>query len=140
MVPASWHLSERKQHEKFQAVVYNIPENMTNASLFPNGCLHQFLLDSRIKSFKLFWNNVQIFWCQYSTPNFKNLRKSARISNADKSSKIPNRSNFSFSGFNTNNRKSDHNKTPKSGRSTKKIDQLRNNQSKKPDVKHLIAG
>ncbi|GBB84012.1 hypothetical protein RclHR1_10650012 [Rhizophagus clarus] len=166
--PASWNLSERKQREKFQAVVYNLPDDMTDASLFPNGRPHQFLLDSGIKSFKLvkevdgsrkligyfdtwdhvstrinnpqLWNDVRISWCRYSTPNFKNLRKSARIGNADKSSRTPKGSNFSFSGFNTNNRKNDQNKTPKSGRSTKKIDHSRNDQSKKPDVKHLIAG
>ncbi|GBB87743.1 hypothetical protein RclHR1_14220002 [Rhizophagus clarus] len=44
---------ERKQREKFQAVVYNLPEDMTDASLFPNGRPHQSLLDSGIKSFKI---------------------------------------------------------------------------------------
>ncbi|GBB98933.1 hypothetical protein RclHR1_33690002 [Rhizophagus clarus] len=166
--PASWNLSERKQREKFQAVVYNIPDDMMDASLFPNGRPYQFLLDSGIKSFKLvkevdgsrkligyfdtwdhvftrinnpqFWNDVRISWCRYSTPNFKNLRRPARIGNAEKSFRTPKRSNSSFSGFNTNNRKNDQNKTPKSGRSTKKINHLRNAQSKKPDVKYLIAG
>ncbi|GBB84359.1 hypothetical protein RclHR1_10980011 [Rhizophagus clarus] len=38
--PASWNLSERKQREKFQAVMYNLPEDMTDASLFPNGRPH----------------------------------------------------------------------------------------------------
>ncbi|GBB92757.1 hypothetical protein RclHR1_02050030 [Rhizophagus clarus] len=51
--PASWSLSERKQCEKFQAVIYNILENITDASLFLNGRPHQFLLDSSIKSFKI---------------------------------------------------------------------------------------
>ncbi|GBB92881.1 hypothetical protein RclHR1_20710005 [Rhizophagus clarus] len=166
--PASWNLSERKQREKFQAVVYNLPDDMTDTSLFPNGRPHQFLLDSGIKSFKLvkevdgsrkligyfdtwdhvstrinnpqFWNDVKISWCRYSTPNFKNLRRPARFGNAEKSSKTPKGSNFSFSGFNTNNHKNDQNKTPQSGRSAKKIDQSRNGQSNKPDVKHLIAG
>ncbi|GBB99309.1 hypothetical protein RclHR1_34810001 [Rhizophagus clarus] len=78
-------------------------------------------------------------WCHYSTPNFKNLQKSAQIGNADKSSKIFHRSNFSFSGYNTNNRNNDQPKTPKSGHSTKKINQLRIDQFKKPDVKHLIT-
>ncbi|GBC00052.1 hypothetical protein RclHR1_03720013 [Rhizophagus clarus] len=121
---ASWNLSERKQQEKFQAVMYNLPEDITDASLFPNGRSHQFLLS----------------WCRYSIPNFKNLHRSARIGNAEKSFRTPNGSNFSFSGLNTNNRKNDYNKTPKSGRSTKKIDHSRNDQSKKPNVKHLITG
>ncbi|GBB89481.1 hypothetical protein RclHR1_16180007 [Rhizophagus clarus] len=166
--PASWNLSERKQREKFQAVMYNLPEDMTDASLFPNGHPHQFLLDSGIKSFILvkevdgsrkligyfdtwdhistrinnpqLWNGVRLSWCRYSTSNFKNLCRSARIGNAEKSSRTPKGSKSSFSGFNTNNRKNDQNKTPKSGRSTKKIDHSRNAQSKKPDVKHLIAG
>ncbi|GBB86229.1 hypothetical protein RclHR1_12670002 [Rhizophagus clarus] len=166
--PAFWNLSEKKQYEKFQAVIYNIPEDMTDTSLFPNGRPHQFLLDSGIKSFKIvkevdgsrkligyfdtwdnvsvcinnsqFWNNVRISWCHYSTPNFKNLYKSARIGNADKSSRTPYRSNSSFLSFSTNNRKNDHNKTPKSGHTNKKIDQSRNDQSKKPDIKNLIVG
>ncbi|GBC02134.1 hypothetical protein RclHR1_04470013 [Rhizophagus clarus] len=166
--PAFWNFLERKQQEKFQTVVYNLPEDMMNASLFPNGRLHQFLLDSGIKSFKIvkeidgskkligyfdtwdhvstcinnpqLWNDIRLSWCCYSTLNFKNLRKSARIGNAKKSFRTPNGSNFSFSGLNTNNCKNDYNKTPKSGRSTKKIDHSRNDQSKKPDVKHLIAG
>ena len=153
--PTSWGLSKRKQHEKFQAVVYNLSDDMTDTSLFPNGCLHQFLLDSDIKSFKIvkevdgsrkmigyfdtwdhvstrinnpqLWNDVRISWCRYSTPNFKNLCRPARIGNAEKSSGIPKGSNFSFSGFNINNRKSDNYKTPKFERSTKKINQSRNN-------------
>ncbi|GBB91314.1 hypothetical protein RclHR1_18500003 [Rhizophagus clarus] len=152
--PASWNLSERKQREKFQAVVYNLPDDMTDASLFPNGRPHKFLLDSGIKSFKIvkevdgsrkligyfdtwdhvstrinnpqLWNNVRISWCCYSTPNFKKLRRSARIGNAEKFLKTTHGSNFSFLGSNTNNCKNDHNKTPKSGRSTKKIDHSRN--------------
>ncbi|GBB86119.1 hypothetical protein RclHR1_12580007 [Rhizophagus clarus] len=159
---ASWNFSEKKQREKFQAVVYNLPDDMTDAFLFLNSHPHQFLLDSGIKSFKIvkevdgsrkligyfdtwdhvsirinnpqLWNDVRISWCCYSTPNFKNLRKSARTSNADKSSRTSYGSNSSFTGFNTNNRKNDQNKTSKSGHSTKKIDQSRNDQFKKPDV------
>ncbi|GBC00095.1 hypothetical protein RclHR1_37440001 [Rhizophagus clarus] len=166
--PASWNLSERKQREKFQAVVYNLPDDMTDASLFPNGRPHQFLLDSGIKSFKIvkevngsrkligyfdtwdhvstrinnpqLWNDVRISWCRYSTPNFKNLRRFAQIGKVDKSSRTPKGSNSSFLGFNTNNRKNDQNKTPKSKHSSKKIDHSRMNQSKKPDIKHLITG
>ncbi|GBB97574.1 hypothetical protein RclHR1_03000017 [Rhizophagus clarus] len=95
---------------------------MTDASLFPNGRPHQFLLDSGIKSFKIvkemdrskkligyfdtwdnvsncinnpqLWNGVRISWCRYSTPNFKNLRRPAQIGNADNSSQIPKGSNF----------------------------------------------
>ena len=33
--------------------MYNLPEDMMDASLFPNGRFHQFLLDSGIKSFKI---------------------------------------------------------------------------------------
>ncbi|GBB97680.1 hypothetical protein RclHR1_30370003 [Rhizophagus clarus] len=141
---------------------------MTDVSLFPNGRSHQFLLDSGIKSFKIvkevdgsrkligyfdtwdhvstrinnpqLWNDVRLSWCHYSTPNFKNLQRPARIGNAEKSLRTTHRSKFSFSGSNTNNRKNDHNKTPKSGHSTKKIDHSRNDQFKKLDVKHLIAG
>ena len=33
--------------------MYNLPDDITDASLFPNGRPHQFLLDSGIKSFKI---------------------------------------------------------------------------------------
>ncbi|GBB99959.1 hypothetical protein RclHR1_36990002 [Rhizophagus clarus] len=129
--------------------MYIFPDDMSDASLFPNGRPHQFLLDSDIKSFKIikevdgsrkligyfntwdhvsicinnpqFWNNIRISWCHYSTTNFKNLCKSAQFSNADKFTRTTHGSNFSFSGFNTNYRKNNQNKTLKSGHSTKKI-------------------
>ncbi|EXX56044.1 hypothetical protein GLOIN_2v1773466 [Rhizophagus irregularis DAOM 181602=DAOM 197198] len=34
MVPVSWTLRERKQREKFQAVIHDIPEDMTMATLW----------------------------------------------------------------------------------------------------------
>ncbi|GBC06029.1 hypothetical protein RclHR1_06580001 [Rhizophagus clarus] len=73
-------------------------------------------------------------------PNFKNLYKSAQIGNADKSSRTTYRSNFFFSGSNTNNLNNNHYKTPKTGYFIKKINHLRKDQPNKSDVKHLIAG
>ncbi|GBB95356.1 hypothetical protein RclHR1_25140003 [Rhizophagus clarus] len=83
---------------------------------------------------------VRWFPASWNLSERKQREKSAQIGNAEKSSGTPKGSNSSFLGFNTNNRKNDQNKTPKSGRSTKKIDHSRNAQSKKPDVKHLITG
>ncbi|GBC03923.1 hypothetical protein RclHR1_00540033 [Rhizophagus clarus] len=140
---------------------------MPDVFLFLNRHPHQFLLDSSIKSFKIIkevdrsrkmigyfntwdhvsthinnpqlWNDKRISWYRYSTPNFKNLCNSAQIGNTDKFLRTTYGSNF-FLDFNTNNRKNDQNKTSKSDRSIKKVNQLRDVQSKKPDVKYLIAG
>ncbi|GES89700.1 hypothetical protein RCL_jg12562.t1 [Rhizophagus clarus] len=122
---------------------------MTDVSSFLNGHLHEILLDSNIKSFKIvkevdgsrkligyfntwnhvstcinnlqLWNDKQISWCCYFSPNFKNLQNFAKIGNADKSSKTPYRSNFSSSGFYINNYNNNCNKTSKSSLFTKKI-------------------
>ncbi|GBB86939.1 hypothetical protein RclHR1_01340006 [Rhizophagus clarus] len=136
--PASWNLSERKQREngiKAFKIVKEVDGSRKLIGYFDTWDR----VSTRINNPQL-WNDVRISWCRYSTPNFKNLRKSAQIGNAEKSFETPKGSNFSFSGFNTNNRKNDQYKTPKSRCSTKKIDQSRNDQFKKPDVKHLIAG
>ncbi|GBB84800.1 hypothetical protein RclHR1_11370005 [Rhizophagus clarus] len=51
--PAAWSLSERKQREKFQAAITNIPANMTIESLFPEGTSGPFINKSNLQSFKI---------------------------------------------------------------------------------------
>ncbi|GES72604.1 hypothetical protein GLOIN_2v1473242 [Rhizophagus clarus] len=50
---ATWSLSERKQREKFQAAITNIPEDMTIESLFPEGSSGPFINESNLQSFKI---------------------------------------------------------------------------------------
>ncbi|GBB95635.1 hypothetical protein RclHR1_25810001 [Rhizophagus clarus] len=94
--PASWNLSERKQRDKFQAVITDIPADMTESTLFPNSTPSKFVAESGMKSFKVIkessgqrkligyfatwdqaskcistpqlWNDVSFSWCRYSSP------------------------------------------------------------------------
>jgi hypothetical protein len=51
--PAKWTLKERKEREKFQAVIMDIPEEMTTASLWVDQKPHEFLTSAEVKSFKI---------------------------------------------------------------------------------------
>ena len=51
--PASWSLQERKERERFQAAVFNIPESMTAVSLAPNGTATSFLTDVGVHAYKI---------------------------------------------------------------------------------------
>ncbi|GBB90944.1 hypothetical protein RclHR1_01800029 [Rhizophagus clarus] len=50
---ALWNLSEHKQREKFQAVITDIPADMTESTLFPNCTSSKFIAESGMKSFKV---------------------------------------------------------------------------------------
>ncbi|RGB30389.1 hypothetical protein C1646_765412 [Rhizophagus diaphanus] len=101
--PASWTLRERKQREKFQAVVYNIPEDITTHTLWRDQKLTTYLCEFGAKSFKIVqtgkgkrklvgffktWEavrkvldyhqvlsseGIRLSWCQHSTPNLKKV-------------------------------------------------------------------
>ncbi|GET53235.1 hypothetical protein GLOIN_2v1871772 [Rhizophagus irregularis DAOM 181602=DAOM 197198] len=51
--PASWTLRERKQCEKFQAVIHDIPEDMTMATLWMDRKPCEFLMKCGASSFKV---------------------------------------------------------------------------------------
>ena len=51
--PADWTLPERKQRERFQAVLRNLPAELTMDSLLTDGKPSQFLQDAGFKAFKL---------------------------------------------------------------------------------------
>jgi hypothetical protein len=51
--PASWSLSERKKRERFQAVIHNIPDSMTMASLMTNGSVSSLLSSVGARAFKI---------------------------------------------------------------------------------------
>ncbi|CAB4439623.1 unnamed protein product [Rhizophagus irregularis] len=51
--PASWNLQERKQREKFQAVIHDIPEEMTMATLWNDRKPTTFLMSCGASAFKI---------------------------------------------------------------------------------------
>ncbi|CAB4422568.1 unnamed protein product [Rhizophagus irregularis] len=75
--PASWTLRERKQREKFQAVIHDIPEEMTIATLWVNRTL-QVCLE----------NLQELKWCRHSLPNLKKAPTKQKAKNVpDKKSR-----------------------------------------------------
>uniref|UniRef100_U9T7H1 Uncharacterized protein n=1 Tax=Rhizophagus irregularis (strain DAOM 181602 / DAOM 197198 / MUCL 43194) TaxID=747089 RepID=U9T7H1_RHIID len=99
--PASWTLRERKQREKFQAVIHDIPVDMTMATLWADRKPQPFLTTCGASAFKIiqtskgkrklvgyfenweatlkalgtpqaFWENfLELKWCQHSLPTLK---------------------------------------------------------------------
>ncbi|PKC54762.1 hypothetical protein RhiirA1_476712 [Rhizophagus irregularis] len=63
--PTSWTLRERKQHEKFQAVIHDIPKDMMTATLWIDH-KPEFLTKCGANLFKLFRQKAQ------SKPKAKN--------------------------------------------------------------------
>ncbi|PKC50667.1 hypothetical protein RhiirA1_485651, partial [Rhizophagus irregularis] len=51
--PASWTLRERKQCEKFQAVIHDIPVEMTMATLWADRKPQPFLMMCGVSAFKI---------------------------------------------------------------------------------------
>ncbi|EXX63003.1 hypothetical protein RirG_156480 [Rhizophagus irregularis DAOM 197198w] len=103
--PASWTLRERKPREKFQAIIHDIPEDMTMATLWMDRKPNEFLMHSGTSAFKIIqtskgkrklvgyfknWETTlkvldsppvsllsgkELKWCQHSIPNLKKARK-----------------------------------------------------------------
>ncbi|CAB4410482.1 unnamed protein product [Rhizophagus irregularis] len=98
--PASWTLRERKQREKFQAVIHDIPEEMMMATLWSDHKPNTFLTSCGASAFKIiqtskgkrklvgyfenweatlkaldipqvFLGNKELKWCQHSVPTLK---------------------------------------------------------------------
>src|SRR5436309_11442401 len=51
--PASWTLRERKERDRFQAAIIDVPNSMSLTTLWENNKPHEFLKISGCKSFKL---------------------------------------------------------------------------------------
>ncbi|GBB95599.1 hypothetical protein RclHR1_25720002 [Rhizophagus clarus] len=79
---AAWFLSERKQCEKFQAVITNIPEDMTIESLFSEGTSGPFINESNLQSFKI----TELAWCKHSTPSFCSPRRQPKATGSGSNS------------------------------------------------------
>ncbi|PKC56876.1 hypothetical protein RhiirA1_446392 [Rhizophagus irregularis] len=69
--PASWTLRERKQREKFQAVIHDIPEEMTMATLWSDRKPQLFLQICSASAFKIIQTSkgkrklVGYFWTKF---------------------------------------------------------------------------
>ncbi|GBB94290.1 hypothetical protein RclHR1_23250002 [Rhizophagus clarus] len=145
---ALWNLAERKQQEKFQVVITNIPDDMTESSFFPNCIPNSFIMASELKSFKIIKeaSGARNFsWCRYSTPWFGSQKyRSARIGKAENSKGSTKATpcidtNFKFSGnsrFHNQNKKDNY--ISNSGLSNKKNSRFKMNQSNRPDMNKLI--
>ncbi|CAB4425827.1 unnamed protein product [Rhizophagus irregularis] len=109
--PASWTLRERKQREKFQAVIHNIPEDMTMATLWMDRKPCNFLMMCGASSFKIIktskgkrklvayfenWETTlkaldtpqpfvpegaELKWCRHSIPNLKKASPKPKTKN-----------------------------------------------------------
>ncbi|CAB4432324.1 unnamed protein product [Rhizophagus irregularis] len=112
--PASWTLRERKQREKFQAIIHDIPEDMTMATLWTDRKPCNFLMICGANSFKIIqtskgrrklvayfenWettlkalntpqpfvpDGAELKWCRHSIPNLKKARKPKTKNTLDK--------------------------------------------------------
>ncbi|GBB91299.1 hypothetical protein RclHR1_01850009 [Rhizophagus clarus] len=101
--PASWSLKERKERERFQAVVQGPPDSFTAEALAVKEHLTNFVNPLHIKAFKevknpdgtrkmiayfeswedlqnilskeSFWNGAKLSWCRHTVPSFITRRK-----------------------------------------------------------------
>ncbi|GBB98925.1 hypothetical protein RclHR1_33600001 [Rhizophagus clarus] len=118
--PASWSLKERKERERFQAIVQGPPDSFTADALAVKEHLTNFINPLHIKAFKevknpdgtrkmiayfeswenlqniiskeSFWNGAKLSWCRHTVPSFITRRKSSQRSSFNRQDK-PNKSN-----------------------------------------------
>ncbi|CAB4410478.1 unnamed protein product [Rhizophagus irregularis] len=118
--PASWTLRERKQREKFQAVIHDIPEDMTMATLWTDRKPCNFLMTCGASAFKIIqtskgrrklvgyfenWETTlraldtpqafvadgnELKWCRHSIPNFKKAQFKPKTKNTPDTKKSGN--------------------------------------------------
>ncbi|CAB4434462.1 unnamed protein product [Rhizophagus irregularis] len=118
--PASWTLRERKQREKFQAVIHDIPEDMTMATLWADRKPCNFLMTCGASSFKIIqtskgrrklvgyfenWETTlraldtpqafvaegnELKWCRHSIPNLKKAQPKLKTKNTPDTKKSGN--------------------------------------------------
>ncbi|GBC44370.2 hypothetical protein GLOIN_2v1871772 [Rhizophagus irregularis DAOM 181602=DAOM 197198] len=80
--PASWTLRERKQREKFQAIIHDIPEDMTMATLWMDRKPCEFLMKCGASSFKFFVpDGKELKWCRHSIPTLKKAQNKPKAKN-----------------------------------------------------------
>ncbi|CAB4410475.1 unnamed protein product [Rhizophagus irregularis] len=86
--PASWTLRERKQREKFQAVIHDIPEDMTMATLWTDHYPNKQRKENWETTLKAL-DTPQFFipdgkelkWCRHSIPNLKKAQLKPKAKN-----------------------------------------------------------
>src|SRR5581483_7381093 len=113
---AHWSLAERKERERFQAVLYDIPDSITDQSLASPTNINNVLQGARAKFFKIVkdehgkrklivylelwdalnfllgshvvWGETKLDWCHYSSvSNRRTYRRTKKASN-DKGKKV----------------------------------------------------
>ncbi|GES84239.1 hypothetical protein GLOIN_2v1765605 [Rhizophagus clarus] len=118
--PASWSLKERKERERFQAVVQGPPDSFTADALAVKEHLTNFINPLHIKAFKevknpdstrkmiayfeswedlqnilskeSFWDGAKLSWCRHTVPSFITRRKGSQRSNSNRQDE-PNKPN-----------------------------------------------
>ncbi|GBB94431.1 hypothetical protein RclHR1_23530001 [Rhizophagus clarus] len=118
--PAFWSLKERKERERFQAVVQRPPDSFTADTLAVKEHLTNFINPLHIKAFKevknpdgtckmiayfkswedlqnilskeSFWNGAKLSWCRHTVLSFITRRKGSQRSNSNRQDKL-NKSN-----------------------------------------------
>ncbi|EXX50306.1 hypothetical protein RirG_272080 [Rhizophagus irregularis DAOM 197198w] len=149
--PASWTLRERKQREKFQAVIHDIPEEMTMAALWMDRKPCEFLMRCGASSFKIIqtskgrrklvayfenWETTlraldtpqffvpdgkELKWCRHSIPTLKKAQNKPKAKNTP---------NLKISGKSDKNLESNQPKKKDKPTSLKKVP-INNNQEEK---------
>ncbi|CAB4423745.1 unnamed protein product [Rhizophagus irregularis] len=153
--PASWTLRERKQREKFQAVIHDIPEEMTMATLWTDRKPCDFLMTCGASAFKIIqtskgrrklvgyfenWETTlraldtpQVFvadgnelkWCRHSIPNLKKAQLKPKTKNTPDTKKSGNTGKVPVSN---QSKKKDNTK------SSKKNSENNNQEKKNPNT------
>ncbi|GBC48951.2 hypothetical protein GLOIN_2v1871772 [Rhizophagus irregularis DAOM 181602=DAOM 197198] len=151
--PASWTLRERKQREKFQAVIHDIPEDMTMATLWMDRKPCEFLMKCGASSFKIIqtskgrrklvayfenWKTTlraldtpqffvpdgkELKWCRHSIPTLKKAQNKPKAKNTP---------NPKISGKSDKNLESNQPKKKDKPSSSKKVPKNNNQEEKHP--------
>ncbi|GET59345.1 hypothetical protein GLOIN_2v1871772 [Rhizophagus irregularis DAOM 181602=DAOM 197198] len=151
--PASWTLRERKQREKFQAVIHDIPEFMTMATLWMDRKPCEFLMKCGASSFKIIqtsngrrklvayfknWETTlraldtpqffvpdgkELKWCRHSIPTLKKAQNKPKAKNTP---------NLKKSGKSDKNLESNQPKKKDKLTSSKKVLKNNNQEEKNP--------
>ncbi|CAB4442703.1 unnamed protein product [Rhizophagus irregularis] len=113
--PANWNLKQRKEQERFQAVLKGVPASVTTAALYPDNPAHSILVPLGCKAFKIIqdrgtrklityyesWADLEKVlgkafsldeftgdWMRYFTPNLKQRRRNPQKVNQEGGSKV----------------------------------------------------
>ncbi|CAB4422559.1 unnamed protein product [Rhizophagus irregularis] len=166
LFPASWTLRERKQREKFQAIIHDIPEDMTMATLWTDRKPCNFLMTCGASSFKIIqtskgrrklvayfknWETTlraldtpQVFvadsnelkWCRHSIPNLKKAQPKSKTKNTPDKKKSGNTGKVLASN---QSKKKDNSKSSKKVSENNKAKNSSKKKGRNKDNKEVLA-